>query len=78
MRLFPGIAFRGADWERRAGVIGTALDVWQIVEARHDIGSIKDLAAAAQRARDGSGSRSRITSGFLRRSTSRLPPDGAA
>jgi hypothetical protein len=43
-RLFPGIAFRGADWERRAWVIGTALDVWQIVDAHHDIGSIEPMA----------------------------------
>ncbi len=43
MRLFPGIAFRGADWERRAWVIGTALDVWQIVEAFHDIGSVDQM-----------------------------------
>jgi hypothetical protein len=27
MRLFPGIAFRGADCDRRAWVIGMALDV---------------------------------------------------
>jgi hypothetical protein len=40
MRMFPGIAFRGTDWERRAWVIGTALDVWQIVEAYQDIGSV--------------------------------------
>jgi uncharacterized protein (DUF433 family) len=45
MRLFPGIAFRGTDWERRAWVIGTALDVWQIVEAYQDIGSIELMAA---------------------------------
>jgi hypothetical protein len=32
MRLFPGIAFRGTDWERRAWVIGTALDVQRMVE----------------------------------------------
>jgi hypothetical protein len=44
MRMFPGIAFRGADWERRAWVIGTALDVWQIVEAYQDIGSIERMA----------------------------------
>lgn len=44
MRLFPGIAFRGTDWERRAWVIGTALDVWQIVEAHQDIGSIERMA----------------------------------
>lgn len=44
MRLFPGIAFRGADWERRAWVIGTAMDVWQIVEAYHDVGSVEKMA----------------------------------
>lgn len=44
MRLFPGIAFRGTDWERRAWVIGTALDVWQIVEAYQDIGSLELMA----------------------------------
>ncbi len=44
MRLFPGIAFRGVDWERRAWVIGTALDVWQIVDAYRDIGSIERMA----------------------------------
>jgi Ribbon-helix-helix protein, copG family len=47
MRLFPGIAFRGADWERRAWVIGTALDVWQIIEAYRDIGSVERMAAGA-------------------------------
>jgi hypothetical protein len=45
MRLFPGIAFRGTDWERRAWVIGTALDVWQIVDAYRDIGSVERMAA---------------------------------
>jgi hypothetical protein len=44
MRLFPGIAFRGTDWERRAWVMGTALDVWQIVDAHRDIGSIERMA----------------------------------
>ncbi len=44
MRLFPGVAFRGADWERRAWVIGSAFDVWQIVEAHHAIGSIEAMA----------------------------------
>jgi uncharacterized protein (DUF433 family) len=39
-RLFPGIAFRGADWDRRPWVIGTALDVWQIVEAYQGVSSI--------------------------------------
>jgi uncharacterized protein (DUF433 family) len=45
MRLFPGIAFRGADWERRAWVIGTALDVWQVVEAYRDMGSVERMVA---------------------------------
>jgi uncharacterized protein (DUF433 family) len=44
MRLFPGIAFRGVDWERRAWVTGTALDVWQIVNAHRDIDSIERMA----------------------------------
>lgn len=39
-RLLPGIAFRGSDWERRPWVIGTALDVWEIVQAYGDFGSI--------------------------------------
>jgi hypothetical protein len=46
MRMFPGIAFRGVDWERRAWVIGTALDVWQIVDAHRDMGSVEHMAAA--------------------------------
>lgn len=52
MRLFPGIAFRGADWERRAWVIGTAVDVWQIVDAYCDVGSVERMAtggAASER-----------------------------
>jgi hypothetical protein len=44
MRLFPGIAFRGTDWDRRAWVIGTALDVWQIVDAHREIGSVAHMA----------------------------------
>jgi hypothetical protein len=43
MRLFPGVSFRGADWERRAWVIGTALDVWQIVDAYRDIDSVESM-----------------------------------
>lgn len=35
-RLVPGIAFRGDDYDRRAWLIGTALDVWQVVEAYKD------------------------------------------
>jgi hypothetical protein len=43
MRLFPGVAFRGTDWDRRAWVIGTALDVWQIVDAHRDIRSVQEM-----------------------------------
>jgi uncharacterized protein (DUF433 family) len=42
-RTFPGISFRGVDWDRRAWVIGTGLDVWQIVDAYRDIGSIESM-----------------------------------
>lgn len=31
-RRFPGIGFRGAEHSRRAWVIGTALDVWELME----------------------------------------------
>jgi hypothetical protein len=44
MRLFPGVAFRGTDWDRRAWVMGSAFDVWQIVEAYQDIGSVERMA----------------------------------
>lgn len=44
-RLFPGIAFRGADWERRPWIIGTALDVWEIVRAYQDFGSVELMVA---------------------------------
>jgi hypothetical protein len=44
MRLSPGIAFRGTDSDRRAWVTGTALDVWQIVDAYRDVGSVERMA----------------------------------
>ena len=31
-RRFPGIGFRGAENSRRAWIIGTGLDVWELVE----------------------------------------------
>jgi hypothetical protein len=37
-RRFPGIAFRGDDWNRRAWVIGTAFDVWELIQAIKDLG----------------------------------------
>jgi len=46
MRLFPGIAFQGSDWGRRAWVIGTGFDVWQMIEAYRDFGSVEALLDA--------------------------------
>jgi uncharacterized protein (DUF433 family) len=37
-RLVPGVAFRGDDYDRRAWLIGTSLDVWQVIEAYKDFG----------------------------------------
>ncbi len=31
-RRFPGIGFRGAEHSRRAWVVGTGLDVWEVIE----------------------------------------------
>jgi uncharacterized protein (DUF433 family) len=45
-RRFPGIAFRGSDWNRRPWVIGTALDVWEIVAAARAYGAPGEMAAA--------------------------------
>lgn len=44
-RMFPGLAFRGEDWDRRPWVIGTAFDVWQIVDAHRDFGSVEAMVA---------------------------------
>ena len=43
MRRYPQIAFRGAEGDRRAWIIGTALDVWQVIEGFRDHGD--DTAA---------------------------------
>ena len=43
-RRFPGIAFRGDDWDRRAWMTGSALDVWEIVRAYQECGSVDELA----------------------------------
>lgn len=45
-RRFAGIAFRGADWNRRPWVIGTALDVWEIVAATRGFHSPQAAAQA--------------------------------
>ncbi|HZK16435.1 MAG TPA: ribbon-helix-helix protein, CopG family [Solirubrobacterales bacterium] len=44
-RMYPGIAFRGEDWDRRPWVIGTSFDVWQIVDAHRDVGSVEAIVA---------------------------------
>lgn len=45
-RIFPGVAFRGDDWDRRPWVIGTAFDVWQVIDAYRDVGSVEAMVAA--------------------------------
>ena len=45
-RRFPGIAFRGSDWNRRPWVIGTALDIWEIVAATRAYRTPEEMAAA--------------------------------
>ena len=44
-RRFPGIAFRGDDARRRAWMIGTGLDVWEIIQMLEDFGSADALMA---------------------------------
>ena len=45
-RRFPGIAFRGSDWNRRPWVIGTALDVWEIVAASRSYRTPSEMVPA--------------------------------
>lgn len=47
-RRFPGIAFRGDDARRRAWVIGSALDVWEIIQMLEELGSPEALVAETQ------------------------------
>lgn len=47
MRRFPGIAFRGEESGRRAWVIGTGLDVWEIIEMLQDHGTAERLSREA-------------------------------
>jgi len=44
-RRFAGIGFRGEDSGRRPWVIGSGLDVWEIVQMVEDFGSIERLLA---------------------------------
>ena len=43
MRRFPGVGFRGEDAAREAWVIGTGLDVWEIIELLCDYQSTERL-----------------------------------
>ena len=43
IRRFPGIGFRGDDAARRAWVIGSGLDVWEIVQMLEDFGGVDAL-----------------------------------
>ena len=43
-RRYPGIAFRGDDYRRRAWVVGTGLDVWELIALLKDYGSERALA----------------------------------
>lgn len=46
IRRFPGLAFRGDDWERRPWLIGTGLDVWELVDMlRSYDGDVERLVA---------------------------------
>lgn len=47
-RRFAGIAFRGDDAQRRAWVIGSGLDVWEIIEMLDDFASPDALLADTQ------------------------------
>lgn len=38
MRRFPGIGFMGAEHDRRAYLLGTGLEVWEIMELVRDYG----------------------------------------
>lgn len=47
-RRFAGIGFRGEDAGRRPWVIGSGLDVWEIVQMFEDYGSIESLVEQTQ------------------------------
>lgn len=47
-RRFAGIGFRGEDAARRPWVIGSGLDVWEIVQMFEDFGSIERLVGETQ------------------------------
>ena len=42
-RRYPGIAFRGDDHRRRAWVVGTGLDIWEVVALMRDFDDERQL-----------------------------------
>jgi uncharacterized protein (DUF433 family) len=48
MRRFAGLGFRGEDVRRRPWVIGSGLDVWEVVQMLEDYGSLNRLVADTQ------------------------------
>jgi uncharacterized protein (DUF433 family) len=48
MRRFAGIGFRGEDAARRPWVIGSGLDIWEIIHMLDDFGSREQLAEETQ------------------------------
>lgn len=46
MRRFPGIGFRGEEPYREAWLIGTGLDVWELIQMLQDYGSVEPLLEA--------------------------------
>lgn len=47
-RRFPGIAFRGDDARRRPWVIGSGLDVWEVLQMVEEFSSVETLVAETQ------------------------------
>jgi hypothetical protein len=45
VRQFPGIAFRGRDWQRRAFLLASGLDVWEAVSLAKDFPDRETLLA---------------------------------
>ncbi len=41
-RRFAGLAFRGEDWNRRPWLIGTGLDVWELIDMLRGYGNDLD------------------------------------
>lgn len=46
MRRYPGVAFRGPDLARRAWLMGSSLDVWEVIRGLRDFGGDADLMAS--------------------------------